>query len=130
MKLKQILDSRFVKEILLSFYPIATVLQGTLDSVNQIAAQTYANFNKEGSGSRESLTSLASQLSLNTLTASEAGDNLLTNGKTGASSSDLPSSASSGAFFSLGEDDDPVSLSNAASPTKTPTPASASSGEE
>lgn len=102
-----------------------------MDSVNQIAAQTYANFNKEGSGSRESLTSLASQLSLNTLTASEAGDNLLTNGKTGASSgSDLLSSASSGAFFSLGEDDDPVSLSNAASPTKTPTPASNSSGEE
>ena len=113
-----------------------------MDSVNQIAAQTYANFNKEGSGSRESLTSLASQLSLNTLTASEAGDHLLTNGKTGAASSSASdllslgsgpggvSSASSGAFFSLGEDDDPVSLSNANSPTKTPTPASNSSGED
>ena len=114
--------------------------QGTLDSVNQIAAQTYANFNKEGSGSRESLTSLASQLSLNTLTASEAGDHLLTNGKSGAASnSDLlslgsgpgaVSSNSSGAFFSLGEDDDPVSLSNTNSPTKTPTPASSSSGDK
>ena len=38
------------------------------------------------------------------------------------------SSASSGAFFSLGEDDDPVSLSNANSPIKTPTPATNNSG--
>lgn len=105
--------------------------------MNQLAAQTYSAFNKEGTGSRESLTSLASQLSLNTLTASDtgAGDN---NGV--GSSSDLVSfgspaaaavtagvpaggsSSSSGQFFSLGEDDDPVSLSNANSPTKTPTP--------
>ena len=37
----------------------------------------------------------------------------------------LVSTASSAAFFSLGEDDEPVSLSAASSPTKTPTPASA-----
>ena len=35
-------------------------LQGTLDSVNQLAVQTYSNFTKEGSGSRDSLTSLSS----------------------------------------------------------------------
>ena len=67
-------------------------LQGTLDSVNQLAAQTYASFGKEGSGSRESLSSLTSQLSLNTLTASEAGDHPGVNGKSvEGSSSDLVS---------------------------------------
>ena len=138
MKWKQILDYRwcsvwFGMKTNKWFYLF--FLQGTLDSVNQLAAQTYSAFNKEGTGSRESLTSLASQLSLNTLTASDNGDN---NGVAG-SSSDLVSfgspaaavtagvtaggsSSSSGQFFSLGEDDDPVSLSNANSPTKTPTP--------
>jgi len=105
-------------------------LQGTLDSVNQLAAQTYSAFNKETSGSRESLSSLASQLSLTT-----AIDNSLTvENKQNGSSSDLLSfgspatvtaasvSSSSGQFFSLGEDDDPVSLSQNNSPVKTPTP--------
>eukprot|EP00092_Neocalanus_flemingeri_P054245 GFUD01063881.1.p1 GENE.GFUD01063881.1~~GFUD01063881.1.p1 ORF type:complete len:1583 (+),score=606.32 GFUD01063881.1:211-4959(+) len=114
------------KLVLYSFY-----CQGTLDSVNQLAAQTYSAFNKEGSGSRESLSSLTSQLSLTTAVESSfTSDKQQENG----SSSDLLSfgspatvtaasiSSSSGQFFSLGEDDEPVSLSNNNSPAKTPTP--------
>ena len=98
-------------------------LQGTLDSVNQLAVSTYSAFNKDGSGSRESLTSQTSQLSLNTLTAGEEKEEK----ENGTSSSDMLSLASqatssTGQFFSLGEDDEPVSLSNTSSPTKTPTP--------
>jgi len=106
-------------------------LQGTLDSVNQLAAQTYSAFNKEGSGSRESLSSLSSQLSLATAVENTlSGDKQVENG----SSSDLLSfgspatvtaasiSSNSGQFFSLGEDDDPISLSSSNSPSKTPTP--------
>ena len=99
------------------------LIKGTLDSVNQLAASTYSAFNKEGAGSRESLTS--SQPSLNTLPVGEE-ERVLENG---ASLSDLLSlgsqataTSSSGQFFSLGEDDEPISLSNTASPTKTPTP--------
>ena len=123
-------------------------VQGTLDSVNQLAAQTYSAFNKDGSGSRDSLNSLASQLSLGTAPAAEdraQQDSGTVSGAGGSSSSDLVSfgspaaavtgaapaggsSASSGQFFSLGEDDDPVSLSNSNSPTKTPTPALNNSG--
>ena len=106
-------------------------LQGTLDSVNQLAVQTYSNFTKEGSGSRDSLTSLSSQLS----NVPGIESNGLGNGG-GSSQSDLLSlsspaapaassvTSSSGQFFSLGEDDDPISLSNSSSPLKTPTPAS------
>ena len=113
-------------------------VQGTLDSVNQLAAQTYSAFNKDGSGSRDSLNSLASQLSLGTAPAAEdrtQQDSGTVSGAGGSSSSDLVSfgspaaavtgaapaggsSASSGQFFSLGEDDDPVSLSNSNSSTK------------
>ena len=107
--------------------------QGTLDSVNQLAVSTYSAFNKEGSGSRESLTSQASQLSLPTLTSGEFKDFV----ENGASSSDLLSlgsqataTSSSGQFFSLGEDDDPVSLSNTNSPVKTPTPFNNSGSEQ
>jgi len=104
-------------------------LQGTLDSVNQLAAQTYSAFNKEGSGSRESLTSLASQLSLSTLTAGDQdkqvdnvnGELVSWGSPAAAAVTAGGSSSSSGQFFSLGEDDDPISLSNANSPTKTPT---------
>ena len=99
--------------------------QGTLDSVNQLASQTYSAFNKEGTGSRESLTSLASQLSLNTLTAGDDNNGV---SEVGVGSTMTTSSSSSGQFFSLGDDDDPVSLSNANSPTKTPTPALNNSG--
>ena len=102
------------------FYLI--LLKGTLESVNQLAASTYSAFNKEG-GSRESLTS--SQPSLNTLTVGEDERSL----ENGTSYSDLLSlgsqataTSSSGQFFSLGEDDEPISLSNTTSPTKTPTP--------
>ena len=107
-------------------------LQGTLDSVNQLAVQTYSNFTKEGSGSRDSLTSLSSQLS----NVPGIESNGFGNGG-GSSQSDLLSlsspaapaaassvTSSSGQFFSLGEDDDPISLSNSNSPLKTPTPAS------
>ena len=94
-----------------------------MDSVNQLAASTYSAFNKEGAGSRESLTS--SQPSLNTLPVGEE-ERVLENG---ASLSDLLSlgsqataTSSSGQFFSLGEDDEPLSLSATTSPTKTPTP--------
>ena len=97
-------------------------MKGTLESVNQLAASTYSAFNKEG-GSRESLTS--SQPSLNTLTLGEDERSL----ENGTSYSDLLSlgsqataTSSSGQFFSLGEDDEPISLSNTTSPTKTPTP--------
>ena len=103
-----------------------------MDSVNQLAAQTYSAFNNEGSGSRESLSSLSSQLSLATAVENTlSGDKQVENG----SSSDLLSfgspatvtaasiSSSSGQFFSLGEDDDPISLSSSNSPVKTPTPA-------
>ena len=104
-------------------------LQGTLDSVNQLAVQTYSNFTKEGSGSRDSLTSLSSQLS-NVPNESNGFGN-----GGGSSQSDLLSisspaapatsvTSSSGQFFSLGEDDDPISLSNSNSPLKTPTPTS------
>ena len=111
-------------------------LQGTLDSVNQLAVQTYSNFTKEGSGSRDSLTSLSSQLS-NVPGIGES--NGFGNGG-GSSQSDLLSlsspaapaassvTSSSGQFFSLGEDDDPISLSNSNSPLKTPTPASQGKG--
>ena len=103
-------------------------LQGTLDSVNQLAVQTYSNFTKEGSGSRDSLTSLSSQLSNVPLESNGFGNG-------GSSQSDLVSlsspaapatsvTSSSGQFFSLGEDDDPISLSNSNSPLKTPTPPS------
>ena len=99
------------------------LIKGTLDSVNQLAASTYSAFNKEGAGSRESLTS--SQPSLNTLPVGEE-ERVLENG---ASLSDLLSlgsqataTSSSGQFFSLGEDDEPLSLSATTSPTKTPTP--------
>ena len=98
------------------------LLKGTLESVNQLAASTYSAFNKEG-GSRESLTS--SQPSLNTITVGEDERSL----ENGNSYSDLLSlgsqataTSSSGQFFSLGEDDEPISLSNTTSPTKTPTP--------
>lgn len=101
-------------------------LQGTLDSVNQLAVQTYSNFTKEGSGSRDSLTSLSSQLSNVPIESNGFGNG-------GSSQSDLVSlsspaapansvTSSSGQFFSLGEDDDPISLSNSNSPLKTPTP--------
>ena len=149
-------------------------LQGTLDSVNQLAVQTYSSFTKEGSGSRDSLTSLSSQLSNVPCEANGLGNNgasssqsdlvslsspgdlvrqlakivilhnyddlqnkmILYNNlqKTSISQSDLvsPSSpaapatsvtSSSAQFFSLGEDDEPISLSNSNSPLKTPTPA-------
>lgn len=110
-------------------------LQGTLDSVNQLAVQTYSNFTKEGSGSRDSLTSLSSQLS----NVPGIESNGCGNGG-GSSQSDLLSlsspaapaassvTSSSGQFFSLGEDDDPISLSNSNSPLKTPTPASQGKG--
>jgi len=81
-------------------------LQASLDSVNQIASQTYSAFNKEGSGSRESLTSLTSQLSQIDQPAKGT----------------LSNSSSTGQFFSLGEDDEPISLSAANSPEKTITP--------
>ena len=94
-----------------------------MDSVNQLAASTYSAFNKDGAGSGESLTS--SQPSLNTLVVGEEDKSL----ENGHSFSDLLSlrspattTSSSGQFFSLGEDDEPISLSNTASPTKTPTP--------
>ena len=93
--------------------------------MNQLASQTYSAFNKEGTGSRESLTSLASQLSLNTLTAGDDNNGV---SEVGVGSTMTTSSSSSGQFFSLGDDDDPVSLSNANSPTKTPTPALNNSG--
>ena len=66
-------------------------LQGTLDSVNQLAVQTYSSFTKEGSGSRDSLTSLSSQLSNVPCEANGLGNN-------GASSSqsDLVSLSSPG----------------------------------
>lgn len=97
--------------------------------MNQLAAQTYSAFNKEGSGSRESLTSLASQLSLSTLTAGDQdkqvdnvnGELVSWGSPAAAAVTAGGSSSSSGQFFSLGEDDDPISLSNANSPTKTPT---------
>ena len=121
-----------------------SIEQGTLDSVNQLASQTYDAFKKEGTGSRESLTS--SQLSLSTLTGSDqpgqgqdGGNGVLTSSQSdllsygspagGAATGTMTSSASSGAFFSLGDDDEPVSLSNANSPTKTPTPAANNSGK-
>ena len=90
-----------------------------MDSVNQLAASTYSAFNKDGAGSRESLTSL------NTLTLGEE-EKILENGTSYSDLLSLGSQAtatsSSGQFFSLGEDDEPISLSNTASPTKTPTP--------
>ena len=104
-------------------------LQGTLDSVNQLAVQTYSNFTKEGSGSRDSLTSLSSQLSNVPIESNGFGNG-------GSSQSDLVSlssppaapatgvTSSSGQFFSLGEEDDPISLSNSNSPLKTPGPTS------
>ena len=120
---------------------MGSCVQGTLDSVNQLAAQTYSAFNKDGSGSRDSLNSLASQLSLSTAPAAEdraQQDSGTVSGAGGSSSSDLvsfgspaaavtgaapaggssASSASSGQFFTLGGDDDPVSLSNSNSPIK------------
>ena len=42
----------------------------------------------------------------------------------------LSASSSTGQFFSLGEDDDPVSLSAANSPTKTPTNQPENSGKD
>ena len=95
------------------------MLQGTLDSVNQLAVSTYSAFNKDGSGSRESLTSQASQLSLSTLTG-EAAENGASSDQ--ASLASQVTAASSGQFFSLGEDDEPISLSNTSSPAKTLTP--------
>ena len=61
----------------LIFYLLSLLLKGTLDSVNQLAASTYSAFNKDGVGSRESLTS--SQPSLNTLTVGEE-EKILENG--------------------------------------------------
>jgi len=80
-------------------------LQASLDSVNSLASQTYSAFNKEGSGSRDSLTSLNSQISFSDLQHKGT----------------VSASPSTGQFFSLGEDDDPISLSAGNSPTKTPT---------
>ena len=98
--------------------------------MNQLAASTYSAFNKDGAGSRESLTS--SQPSLNTLTVGEDERSL----ENGTSYSDLLSlgsqataTSSSGQFFSLGEDDEPISLSNTSSPTKTITPLNNSGSE-
>ena len=96
-----------------------------MDSVNQLAASTYSAFNKDGAGSRESLNTNSSQPSLNTLTLGEE-EKILENGTSYSDLLSLGSQAtatsSSGQFFSLGEDDEPISLSNTASPTKTPTP--------
>ena len=79
-------------------------LQGTLDSVNQLAVQTYSSFTKEGSGSRDSLTSLSSQLSNVPCEANGLGNN-------GASSSqsDLVSLSSPGDLVQqLAKNSDPA----------------------
>ena len=80
------------------------------------------------------MSSLTSQLSLSTAVESSFTAEKQLETQNG-SNSDLLSfgspatvtaasiSSSSGQFFSLGEDDDPVSLSNNNSPVKTPTPA-------
>ena len=81
-------------------------LQGTLDSVNQLAVQTYSSFTKEGSGSRDSLTSLSSQLSNVPCEANGVGNN-------GASSSqsDLVSLPSPGDLVQqLAKNSDPAFL--------------------
>ena len=81
-------------------------LQGTLDSVNQLAVQTYSSFTKEGSGSRDSLTSLSSQLSNVPCEANGLGNN-------GASSSqsDLVSLSSPGDLLQqLAKNSDPAYL--------------------
>ena len=81
-------------------------LQGTLDSVNQLAVQTYSSFTKEGSGSRDSLTSLSSQLSNVPCEANGLGNN-------GASSSqsDLVSLSSPGDLLQqLAKNGDPAYL--------------------
>ena len=98
-------------------------LQGTLDSVNKLAVQTFSNFTKDGSP-----TSFSPQLS--NLPKESNGF-----GKGESSQSDLVSlstpaapafgvTSSSDQFFSLGEDDDPRSLSNTNSPLKNPRPTS------
>jgi len=104
-------------------------LQGTLDSVNQLAVQTYSSFTKEGSGSRDSLTSLSSQLSNVPCEANGVGNNGASSSQSDLVSLSSPAApatsvtSSSAQFFSLGEDDEPISLSNSNSPLKTPTPA-------
>ena len=116
-------NPRLQVQLSLVFHLLSLLLKGTLDSVNQLAASTYSAFNKDGVGSRESLTS--SQPSLNTLTVGEE-EKILENGTSYSDLLSLGSQAtatsSSGQFFSLGEDDEPISLSNTSSPTKTPTP--------
>lgn len=97
-------------------------LQGTLDSVNQLAATTYSSLTKEG-GSRDSL----SNLSLSSQVSTPQNNGLSGSQSDLASLPSLPptapsASSGSGQFFSLGEDDEPVSLSAAGSPAKTPTP--------
>ena len=103
-------------------------LQGTLDSVNKLAVQTFSNFTKDGLSSQGSPTSFSPQLS--NLPKESNGF-----GKGESSQSDLVSlstptapafgvTSSSDQFFSLGEDDDPRSLSNTNSPLKNPRPTS------
>lgn len=94
-------------------------LQTSLASVNNLTSQAYSAFNRETSGSRESLSSLQSGTSQASTLA--ADDKVRENNGSNSEISDLVSfdspagvvgsSASSGQFFSLGEDDDPVNLS-------------------